>query len=124
MGDLDDSGDLLPHVIVASRPQGGDVDHHVDLGRAFFERPPCFEDFGGRRGAAVRKADNGADLDVRSIEQRARARHIAGTNRGGRDIVAGRQLAAVRDEGVIELGPQQRVVDRLGDLRVGQPVKE
>ena len=47
-------------------------------------------------------------------------RDVGRPDADGRDVVLGRQPAAVLDERVVELGPQQGVVDRLGDVALGQ----
>ena len=47
---------------------------------------------------------------------------VGGPDGGRRDVVAERQLDALADGGEVELRPQQRVVDRLGDVAVLQGV--
>ena len=85
------------------------------------ERLARLEDLGRRQVVAVREADRRADRDVRAAPgSPARdGRRPAGrtpTRRRTRRP-AGRSSV---EERVVELGPQQRVVDRLGDVAVGQ----
>ena len=77
-----------------------------------------------RRGrvAAVREADDGRDEHVRAGDELRCGSDVGGPDGGRRDVVAERQLDALADGGEVELRPQQRVVDRLGDVAVLQGV--
>ena len=63
-----------------------------------------------------------ADRDVGAGEDRHGPADVGRPDADRGDVVLGRQPAAVLDERVVELGPQQRVVDRLGDVALGQGV--
>ncbi len=69
---------------------------------------------------AMREADRRPDRDIGAVEDRAGAHHVRRSDTDRRDVVLGRQPAAVLDERVVELGAQQRVIDGLGDVAVGQ----
>jgi hypothetical protein len=120
VGGLDDRGDVGLDVAVAARLQGADVDDHVELGRAVLERSMRLVDLRRGRRAAVREADDGPDLDVGPGQEGSRAPDVDRPDADRGDVVAGRQSAALLDERVVELRPQQGVVDRLGDLPLGQ----
>ena len=63
----------------------------------------------------MREADDGADRHVGPRQQLGRARHVGRADADRRDVVLGRETAAIGDEVVVELRAQQ-VVDRLGQL--------
>ena len=94
--------------------------HHVELGRAVGQRSPRLRhlDLGGV--VAVRKADRRADGDVGAGQDRLRPAHVGGPAAHRGDVVLGREPATGLDERVVQLGPEQRVVDRLGDVAFGQ----
>ena len=71
---------------------------------------------------AVREADGRPDGDVGAGEDGLGARDVRRPDAHARDVVLGRQPAAVLDERVVELGTQQRVVDRLRDVPFGQRI--
>ena len=62
------------------------------------------------------------DRDVRPVEDRPGPADVGRPDADRRHVVLGRKPAAVLDERVVELGPQERVVDRLGDVALGQVV--
>ena len=66
----------------------------------------------------MRKADYRADGDAGPGEQLDRAGDIGGAAAHRRHLVARGELAAIGYESVIELWPQQRMVDGLGDVLV------
>ena len=70
----------------------------------------------------MREADHGPDRDVGSLEDGLGAADVGRSDADRRDVVLGGETAAVLDELVVELGSQQRVVDRLGDVALGQGV--
>ena len=80
---------------------------HLDLGRV----------------VPVREADGGADRDVGPFEDRPGAPDVGRPHAHGGDVVLRGQPAAVLDERVVELRPQERVVDRLGDVVFGQAAR-
>ena len=49
--------------------------------------------------------------------------HVDGADADRGDVVLGSQPAAVLDERVVELGAQQRMIDRLRDVALGQGVE-
>ena len=106
MGDVDDRGDVGLDVGVATGPERADLDDHVELGRAVVEGPSRLEDLRRRRLATVGETDDRADGDVGAGKERDGAGNIDGAHTDGRDVVLGREAAAVLDERVIELGPQ------------------
>ena len=63
------------------------------------------------------------DRDVGAGEDRRRPADVGRPDADRGDVVLGRQPAAVLDERVVELRPQQRVVDRLGDVALGEVVE-
>ena len=69
---------------------------------------------------AVREADRRADRDVGPGQDRAARGNVGRPDADRRDVVLGGQPAAVLDERVVQLGPEQRMVDRLGDVALGQ----
>ena len=68
----------------------------------------------------MRKADDGRDEDVGSVEELNREREVRRSHGGGGDAVAARELDTVADEVEVELGSQERVIDRLRDLFVAE----
>jgi hypothetical protein len=68
----------------------------------------------------VREADDRADRDVRAVQDPLGPPHVDRPHADARDVVLRGQPAAVVDERVIELRPKQRVVDRLGDVALGE----
>ena len=70
----------------------------------------------------MREADRRADLDVGPGEDRDSAADVDRPDADRGDVVLGGQPAARLDEGVVELRPQQRMVDRLRDVALGQVV--
>ena len=70
----------------------------------------------------MREADDRGDEHVGAGDQLRRHGNVGRADGGRGDVVAERQLDT-RAHGVeVELGPEQRVVDRLGDLTVLQRV--
>ena len=81
------------------------------------------EDLGLGPVVAVREADRRADRDVRPGRGwPPHAATSAGRTQTDATSYAGGQPAAGLDERVVELRPKQRVVDRLGDVALGQVV--
>ena len=68
----------------------------------------------------MRKADNGRDEDVGSVEELNREREVRRSQGGGGDAVAACELDTVADEVEGERGSQERVVDSLRDLLVAE----
>jgi hypothetical protein len=68
----------------------------------------------------VRETDDSGDEDVGAFEQLDRQGDVRGSYGCRRDPVAARELDAVADERLVELGTKERVVDRLRDLLVAQ----
>ena len=68
--------------------------------------------------AAVREADDGADLHI-GPAQHLPPRDIGRADADRGHVVLGREAEVVLDEGVVELRAQQRVVDRLRELALG-----
>ena len=68
----------------------------------------------------MREPDDGRDKDVGSVEELNREREVRRSHGGGSDAVAACDLDTVADEVEVELGSQERVVDRLRDLLVGE----
>ena len=64
----------------------------------------------------MREADDGAHGHVAALQDRPRLPNVRGPDAHRRDVVLERQAAARLDEGVVELGPEQRMVDRLRDI--------
>ena len=120
VGDLDDRRDVRPDVGVAAGLQRADLDDHVELGRAVGQRSLGLEDLRRGHGVAVREADHGPDRDVRAARIAAARRTSAGRTQTDATSYSSGEPAAGLDERVVELGPQQRVVDRLGDVALGQ----
>ena len=66
------------------------------------------------------KPIDGPDRDVGAGEDRRGPGDVDRSDADRGDVVRGGEPAAVLDERVVELRPQQRVVDRLGDVALGQ----
>ena len=122
MRDVDHGPDVRLDVGVAPGLEGADLDDHVELARAVADRPDGLEDLGHGQVVAVREADRRADRDGRPVQDLPGPDDIGGPHADGRDVIGQRQPAAGLHEGVVELRPEQRVVDRLGDVAVGQGV--
>ncbi len=69
---------------------------------------------------AVREADDGPDRDIGPLEDRPGPGHVRRPDADRRHVVLGGQAAAVLDERVVQLRTEQRVIDRLGDVALGQ----
>ena len=122
VGDLDDRGDVGLDVGVAAGLEGADLDDHVELGRAVGQRLARLEDLG--RGRWLPCGKPMVVPTATSVPARIACGppDVGRPDADRRDVVLGRQPAAVLDERVVELRPQQRVVDRLGDVALGQVV--
>jgi hypothetical protein len=68
----------------------------------------------------VGEADDRADRDVGAGKDRHGAWNVDGAHAHGRHVVLRREAAAVLDERVVELGPQQGMVDGLRDVALGE----
>ena len=119
---FDDRPDVRFDVGVAAGLERADLEHHVELARAVADRPHRLEDLGLGPMVAVRKADGRPDRDVGAVEDRARTGDVGRPDADRGHVVGQGEPAAGLDEGVVELRPQERVVDRLGDVAVGQVV--
>jgi hypothetical protein len=124
MGDLDDGRDVCPDVDIPTRLERADVQHHVDLAGALLECPPRLEDLGRGQVTAVREPDDRADLHVRPGDELGRAGDVDGADGHRCDVVLDRKAAVLLDEVVVELGPEQRVIDRLRNVAVGESIDE
>ena len=122
MGDVDDGLDVGPDVGIPAGLQGADLDDHVQFGRPIGQRALGFEDLGGRQVVAMRKPDRRSDLDVRAVQDGPGPEDVGRADTHGRHVVAGRQPAAILDERVVQFGAQEGMVDRLGDVTVGQSI--
>ena len=120
VGYLHDRPDVVLDLLVPARLEGADLEDHVQLRGAVREGPARLEHLGLRGVVAVREPDGRPDLDVGPVEDRLRARHVRGAHTHGRDVVLGRQAAAGLHEGIVQLRPQQAVVDGLRDVALGE----
>ena len=119
--DLDDGADVVLDVLVAAGLEGADLEHHVQLGGPVREGPPRLGDLGLGEVVAVREADGRPHRDIGARRgSPRRAATSAGPDAHGRDVVLRGQAAAGLHEGVVQLGPEQAVVDGLGDVALGE----
>ena len=121
VGDLDDGRDVGLDVRVAAGLERADLDDHVDLGRARRASARC----ASKTLVSVRWLPCGKPIVVptlTSVPSRiaaARATSAGRTHTDATSYSAARRQPSV-DERVVQLRPQQRVVDRLGDVALGQ----
>src|SRR5207245_3882354 len=74
--------------------------------------------------SATRRSEHGPDRTLAARQQVTGPLDVPRPRADGGYVVADGQLAAGLDECVIELGPQERVVDRLCDVGVAEPVEK
>ena len=117
-------GDLLPHMTVVARDQAADVDDHVQLARAVLQGKTRFEDLRLGPRAAVRKTDHRPNGDRAARQQVACTLDVPRAHANGGDVVRCSQPAPALDERIIELRLQERMVDRLGNVQVAEPVEK
>ena len=125
VGDLDDRRDVGLDVGVAAGLEGPDLDAPCPARSRRRRAPGCAsKTLVSVSVVAVREADRRPDRDVGAGEDRRRPADVGRPDADRGDVVLRRQPAAVLDERVVELRPQQRVVDGLGDVALGQAVEQ
>ena len=72
--------------------------------------------------AAVREADHRPDRDVRPGQDCRRPPDVGRPDADRRDVVLGRQPAAVLDKRVVQLGAEKRVINGFRDVALGKGV--
>ncbi len=123
VGHMDDCRDVGLDIGVATRLERPDLDDHIELDRSVLERLARLEHLRRRRLTTVGETDDRADGDVGVVKKRRCPDHVDGAHADRGHVVLGSQPAAVLDERVVEFGAQQRVVDRLRDVALGQGVE-
>ena len=124
VGGVDHGADVVLDVLVAAGLERADLDDHVDLECALLERSLGLEDLRLGQVVAVREANDRAHLHVRAAHHLNGTSHVRGAHRHRGHVVLQGEPDVVLEELVVELRTQQRVVDRLGDLAIGQPLED
>src|SRR5262249_12279993 len=105
---------------IPSGPERADEQHHVQLRRPIRECGTRFGDLDVRPVVAVREADGGADLDIRAAQDRTGTHDIRWPAADRGHVICRGELTTGVYEGIVELRLEQRMIDGLGDVVVGQ----
>src|ERR1019366_4597149 len=114
---LDDRADIPEDEGIFAALERADVDDHVDFLRPLPNRGAGFHGLRFRRLRAQREADDAANLHARSIQELAGDRDPRRIYAHRVELVLARLPAELFDVGPRGVGPQDGVVDKLGDVQ-------
>ena len=109
---------VLDHPVL-TRPQPADVDDHVEFGRSIGQSLAGLENLGSGLVGTVRKSDNGSHGNLGTLQEAGGEDDVGGTDAHRSHLISGGQVAALFNIAEGELGTEQRMVDRFGNLAVG-----